>query len=197
VICAHPSLPARTVKDLIALARARPGEINFATAGAGSGAHMATELFLFKAGVRMNHVPYKGTGPALTDLVAGHVALTFGAAAGTLPHVKAQRLRALAVTSAQRFSSEPSIPTVAESGLPGYEVLDWSGLLGPRGLPAAAVDRINDETNKVLTKKEVTERFQQAGLSAGGGEPAQFLERIRREMDMWREVVAKAKIAVN
>jgi tripartite-type tricarboxylate transporter receptor subunit TctC len=158
---------------------------------------MATELFLFRAGVTMNHVPYKGTGPALTDLMAGHVALTFGAAAGTLPHVKANRLRALAVTSAQRFSSEPSIPTVAESGLGGYEVLDWSGLIGPRGIARTVVDRLSDEIEKVLRRKDVAERFQQAGLSPGGGGPEQFLDRIRREMDMWREVVTKAKIAVN
>ncbi len=197
VICVHPSLPAANVKELIALAKRQPGQITFATAGAGSGAHMATELFIYRAGISMNHVPYKGTGPALTDLMAGHVTLTFGAAAGTLPLVKAHRLRALAVTSPQRFSAEPSIPTVAESGLPGYEVLDWSGLIGPRGLPRPVVERIHDETTKAFTRKEFAERFQQAGLSPGGGEPEQFLERIRREMDMWREVVTKAKISVN
>ena len=197
VICVHPSLPARNVKELIALARARPGEINFATAGAGSGAHMATELFLWKAGMKMNHVPYKGSGPAMTDLMAGHIALAFSSAAGAFPYVRANRLRALAVTSAQRFPSEPSIPTVAESGVPGYEVLDWGGLLGPRGLPRAVVERVNDETNKVVKRKDVAERFQQSGLTAGGGEPEQFLERIRREMGTWREVVARAKIAIN
>ena len=197
VICIHPSLPVHSVKELIALARSRPGEITFATAGTGSAAHMATELFLWKAGIVMNHVPYKGVGPALTDLMAGHIALAFSSAAGAFPYVRANRLRALAVTSVQRFPSEPSIPTLVESGVPGFEVLDWGGLLGPRGTPRAVIERINDETNKVLKRKDVAERFEQMGLNAGGGDPDQFLERIRRERETWSQVVTKAKIAVN
>jgi tripartite-type tricarboxylate transporter receptor subunit TctC len=197
VICVHPSLPVASVKELIALAKRAPGEITFASAGPGSGVHMATELFLFRTGVRMNHIPYKGGGPAVSDLIAGHVAVAFAAAAAALPHVKANRLRALAVTSAERFASEPEIPTVAESGVPGYDVLDWSGLIAPRAVPRPIVERLNDETNKALRRREVADRYQQQSLTPAGGDPEQFLERIRREMDTWRDVVAKAKIVVN
>lgn len=197
IVTVHPSLPARNVKELIALAKAKPGEINFASAGTGSGVHLATELFMHQAGIRMNHVPYKGTGPALTDTIAGQVTLILGSVAATLPHVKSGRLRGLAVTSTQRVPTAPAIPTVAESGLPGYEVLDWSSLIGPKGTPRAVVDRINGEVSKALAQKDIKERLQQDGLVPGGGTPEQLLDMIRREMDMWRKVIAEAGIKVN
>lgn len=197
VITVHPSFPAKTVKELIAIAKARPGQINFASAGTGSGVHLATELFMHQAGVRMNHVPYKGTGPALTDTISGQVTLLFGSVVASLPHVRSGRLRALAVTSAQRSAAVADIPTVAESGLPGYEVLDWSSLLAPRGTPPSVVDRLNGDVRKVLAQKEVVERLQQNGLAPGGGAPDQLLDMIRREMGMWRKVVAAAGIKAN
>ncbi len=197
VVTVHPSFPARTVKELIAVAKARPGEINFASAGTGSGVHLATELFMYQAGIRMNHVPYKGTGPALTDTISGQVTLLFGSVVASLPHVKSGRLRALAVTSSQRSAAAADIPTVAESGLPGYEVLDWSSLLAPRGTPPTVVDRLNGDVRKVLAQKEVIERLQQNGLAPGGGAPDQLMDMIRREMEMWRKVVAAAGIKAN
>ena len=197
VVTVHPSFPARTVKELIAVAKARPGEINFASAGTGSGVHLATELFMYQAGIRMNHVPYKGTGPALTDTISGQVTLLFGSVVASLPHVKSGRLRALAVTSSQRSAAAADIPTVAESGLPGYEVLDWSSLLAPRGTPPTVVDRLNGDVRKVLAQKEVIERLLQNGLAPGGGAPDQLMDMIRREMEMWRKVVAAAGIKAN
>jgi tripartite-type tricarboxylate transporter receptor subunit TctC len=196
IVTAHPSLPVRTIRQLIALAKARPGEINFGSAGTGSGVHLATELFMHQAGIKMVHVPYKGTGPALSDIMAGQITLLFGSVAATLPHVKSARLRALAVTSAQRMSADPSIPTIAESGLPGYEVLDWNALIAPKNTPRAVVDRINGEIRKVLAQKDLEDRFLQDGLSAGGGTPEQLLDLIRKEMEMWRQVIAAAGIKV-
>ncbi len=197
IVTVHPSLPVKSIRELIALAKAKPGEINFASAGAGSGVHLATELFMHQSGIRMNHVPYKGTGPALTDTMAGQVTLLFGSVAASLPHVKSGRLKALAVTSAQRMNADPSIPSIAESGLPGYEVLDWSALIAPKGTPRAVVDRINGEVRKVLAQKDLEDRFQQEGLSAGGGSPEQLLDMIRREMETWRKVIAAAGIKIN
>jgi tripartite-type tricarboxylate transporter receptor subunit TctC len=197
IVTVHPSLPVKTVKELIGLAKARPGEINFASAGTGSGVHLATELFMYQAGIRMNHVPYKGTGPALTDTMAGQITLIFGSVAATLPHVKSGRLRGLAVTSAQRIAAEPSIPSVAEAGLPNYEVLDWSSLVAPKGTPRPVVERINGEARKVLAQKDFEARLQQDGLSPGGGTPEQLLDMIRREMEQWRKVIDAAGIKVS
>ena len=152
---------------------------------------------MYQAGIKMNHVPYKGTGPALTDTMAGQITLLFGSVVASLPHVKSNRLRALAVTSAQRMSTDPAIPTIAESGLPGYEVLDWNALIAPKGTPRAVVDRVNGEVRKVLAQKDLEERFQQDGLAAGGGTPEQLLDMIRKEMEMWRKVIAVAGIKIN
>jgi tripartite-type tricarboxylate transporter receptor subunit TctC len=197
IVAVHPSLPVKTTRELIAFAKSKPGQINFASAGTGSGVHLATELFMYQAGIKMNHIPYKGTGPALTDTIAGQATLLFGSVAATLPYVKSERLRAIAVTSAQRMSADPSIPTVAESGLPGYEVLDWDALIGPKALSRQIVDRVNSEVKKVLAQKDVENRFLHEGLSAGGGTPEQLLDMIRKEMEMWRKVIAEAGIKVN
>jgi tripartite-type tricarboxylate transporter receptor subunit TctC len=197
IVTVHPSLPARSIGELIALAKARPGEINFASAGPGSGVHLATELFMHQAGIKMNHVPYKGTGPALTDTMAGQVTLIFGSVAATLPQVKSGRLRGLAVTSAQRIAAAPSIPTVGESGVPHYEVLDWSSLVAPKGTPRPVVDRLNGEVRKVLAQIDFETRLQQDGLAAGGGTPEQLLDMIRREIEQWRKVIDAAGIKIN
>jgi tripartite-type tricarboxylate transporter receptor subunit TctC len=194
IVCVHPSLPVKNVRELIALAKARPGQINFATAGTGSGVHLATELFLYMADVKMNHIPYKGTGPALTDTIAGQTNLIFGTSSAALPMVKAGRLRALAVTTAQRVVTEPNLPTVAESGVPGYETFAWQALAGPRGLPRPVVDRVNGDVIKIIAQKDMLERFQHEGMVPAGSTPQQLMDLIKREIGVWHKVVVRAGI---
>ncbi len=196
IVCVHPSLPVKNIKELIALAKARPGQINFATAGTGSGVHLATELFLYMADIKMNHIPYKGTGPALTDTIAGQTNLIFGTSSAALPMVKAGRLRALAVTTGQRLATEPNIPTVMESGLPKYETFAWQALAGPKNLPRPIVDRLNADITKIIAQKDMLERFQQEGMVPAGGTPQQLLDLVKREIDVWHKVVVRAGIRV-
>lgn len=197
LVVVHPSMPVKNIKDLIALAKAKPGEINYATSGQGSIVHMATELFLSMAGVKMTHIPYKGTGPALTDTISGQTTLLFGSIASTLPYTKSGRLRPIAVTTAKRIPAEPGIPSIAESGVPGYDVTNWHGLIGPKGMPRPIVDRINGEVAKIIKQKEMEAQLQSDGLSADGGPPEEFQERIRKEIDQWKKVVARAGIKPN
>ena len=197
VIVVHPSLPARTTRELIALAKARPGQITYGTSGTGAIVHLTTELFLYMAGIKMTHVPYKGGGPAMTDLIAGQIQLVFATTQVGLTQVKAGRLRALAVTTPERIRAEPGIPTVAESGVPGYQVTNWHGLIGPKGLPRSVVDRLNGEMNKILKAKEMEERLQSDGVSPAGGTPEQLAEQIRKEIEQWRQVVMRAGIRIN
>jgi tripartite-type tricarboxylate transporter receptor subunit TctC len=197
VIVVHPSLPVRTTRELIALARARPGQIIYGSSGQGAIVHLTTELFLYMAGVKMTHVPYKGGGPAMTDLLAGHIQLVFATAPVGLPQAKAGRLRALAVTTSARVPAEPGLPTVAESGVPGYEVTNWHGLIGPKGLPPQVVERLNGEMTKIIRGKDMEERLQSDGLSAAGGTPEQLYEQIRKEIEQWRQVVLRAGIKIN
>jgi tripartite-type tricarboxylate transporter receptor subunit TctC len=194
LVVVHPSLPVRTTQDLIALARSRPGTLNFASPGLGTTLQLATELFANMAGIKLNHVPYKGTGPALADAIAGHTDLYFSGIAAALPHVRSGRLRAIAVTTTQRVAAAPDVPTVAESGVPDYEVVVWYGLGGPKGLPRAIVERINSEVTTALTSREVEEQLQNDGLSPAGGTPEQFLARIKREIEVWRKVVKDAGV---
>jgi len=196
LIAAHPSVPARTARDLIVLAKARPGELNFASSGQGSTGHMAGELFAFLSGARMTHVPYKGSGPALIDAIAGHISLNIGGIAASLPYVRSHRLKAIAVTTAQRVADAADIPTVAESGLPGYEVTNWQGLIAPKGLPAAIAERINLAIANALRQSDLIERFESNGLLPAGSTIPQFQIRIRRELLLWRDVANKAKIGI-
>ena len=189
LIVVHPSVPAKTIQELIALAKSRPGNLNYATPGQGGITHLATELFATMAGIKLNHVPYKGTGPALTDTIAGQTDLYFSTTAAALPHVKSGRLRALAVTTPKRLPFAPDIPTVAESGVPGYETIQWHGLIGPKGLPSPIVARINGEVAKLLELKETAEQLQNDGVSPAGGTPEQFLATIKKEIPIWRKVV--------
>jgi tripartite-type tricarboxylate transporter receptor subunit TctC len=149
------------------------------------------------AGLKMTHVPYKGGGPALQDLIAGHIQLVFATSQTSLPQAKAGRLRALAVTTPERIAAEPSLPTIAESGVPGYEVINWLAMIGPKGLPRAVVDRLNGETNTILKQKEFGERLEASGVSPGGGTPEQLHEQIRKEIAQWRKVVDRAGIKIN
>jgi len=197
VIVVHPSLPARSTRELIALAKARPKQITYGTSGQGAIVHLTTELFLYMAGVQMTHVPYKGGGPAMTDLIAGHIQLVFATAPVGLPQAKAGRVRALAVTTSERVPADPGIPTVAESGVPGYEVNNWHGLIGPKGLTRPIVERLNTEMTRILSQKEMEERLQSDGLSAAGGTPERLYEQVRKELEQWRQVVERAGIRVN
>ena len=196
LVVVHPSMPVKNAKDLIAIAKSKPGEINYATSGQGSIVHMATELFAMMAGIKMNHIPYKGTGPALTDTMAGNTTLLFGSIAATLPLTKGGRLRPIAVTTAKRIPALPNIPTIAESGVPGYDVTNWHGLIGPKGLPRPIVDRVNGEVNKIIKQKDMEEKLQADGVSPVGGTPEDFMKTIQREIPQWKKVAAQAKVKV-
>jgi len=196
LVVVNPKVPAKTAAELIKLAKAKPGTLNFASAGQGSITHMACELFAYMAGIKMNHIPYKGTGPALTDTISGQTDLFCTSTATALPHVKAGRLRALAVTTANRLAAEPNVPTLAESGVKGYDVALWHGLIGPKGMPKVAVDKMNAEVNKLLKSKETADQLQTDGVSPKGGTPAAFREQIRKEVDLWKKTVAATGVKV-
>jgi tripartite-type tricarboxylate transporter receptor subunit TctC len=194
LIVVHPSLPIKTMKDLIALGKSKPDGLSYATSGQGSIVHLSTELFLFMAGIKAVHIPYKGTGPALTDTMAGNTQFLFGSIAAALPIVKQGRLRAVAVTTAKRSPALPDIPTVAESGVKGYDVILWHGLIGPKNLPRPIVDRVNGELNRGLTAKDMAEKLATDGVAAAGGTPEQFAAIIKRDIDVWRGVVKRAGV---
>jgi tripartite-type tricarboxylate transporter receptor subunit TctC len=196
LVVVHPSLPARTMRDLIALAKARPGQLPFGTAGQGTIVHLATELFLDMAKVKMIHIPYKGGAPALTDLIAGQVSLVFSPMQISLAQAKAGRVRALAVTTAERVAAEPDIPTIAESGVPGYEATNWFGMIGPKGVPRPVVERLNRELVKAVRLKDVEERMYADGISPLGGPPEDLHAQIAREIPQWRAVIERAKVRV-
>jgi tripartite-type tricarboxylate transporter receptor subunit TctC len=194
MVVVHPSLPVANLRELVALAKAEPGRVFFASSGQGSINHLATELLASMAGFKLNHVPYKGTGPALADTLGGQTNATLGSTASTLPHVRAGRLRALAVTTTKRIASAPDIPTVAEAGVPGYETVLWHGLIGPKGLPQPVVERLNAEVSKVLQLKETAEQLQNDGVSPAGSTPGEFLAAITKEIELWRRVVNDAGV---
>lgn len=194
LLVTHPSLPAVNVKQLIALGRARPQQLIYASGGTGGVIHLSSELFADMAGIKMVHVPYKGLGPALTDLIAGQVQLLFGSITATLPQTKNGRLRALAVTTPKRTTAAPEIPTVAESGLKDYAVTQWHGLIAPKGLPKPILERINGDLNKIVQSKEMQERLAGDGVTAAGGTPEQFAALIKNEIGVWQNVVRKAGV---
>ena len=193
VIVANPAVPAKSLRELVALAKAKPGEINFASSGQGSIVHAASELFNQRAGIRMTHVPYKGSGPALTDTIAGTTQVFFSSASTAVAQVQAGKLRALAVTSS-RIPALPDVPTVAEQGVANYDVILWHGLIGPKGLPTEIVNKINAAVTKALKLKETEEQLRNDGVAPAGGTPQQFGTTIRNEIEMWRKVVAEANI---
>jgi tripartite-type tricarboxylate transporter receptor subunit TctC len=194
LIVVRPSLPVKSTRDLIALAKAKPGQVNFASSGQGSVIHMATELFQSMAGVKMNHIPYKGTGPALTDTIGGQTDVFFSSTATAVPHVQSGKLRAIAVTTLKRIPALPDVPTVNESGVKGYDVVLWHGLIGPKGLPRAIVNRINAEAGKALKVKETAAQLQNDGVAPAGGTPEQFAAQIKKEIGVWRKVAADAGV---
>jgi tripartite-type tricarboxylate transporter receptor subunit TctC len=193
VLSVHPSLPSKTTKELIALARSKPGELVYASSGVGGLTHMATELFNSMAKIKMIHVPYKSTGAAMADLLAGRAQLIVGSLLPTLPHFKTGKLRPLGVTTAKRWYSLPDVPTVAEA-LPGYEVELWFGVMAPRGTPQPIIDQLNGAVNKMVHEPEMKKNLDSQGMVPSGGSPAKFGERIRKDYDRWIRVVKVAGI---
>ena len=189
VIVANPALAANSLPELIALAKSKSGGLNYASSGNGQSTHLSAELFNAMAGVKMVHIPYKGSAPALTDVMGGQADLMFDTMLTAMPHVKGGRLKALAVTSAQRSIAAPELPTVAESGLPGYEAIAWNGILAPSGTPKAVVARLNAEIKKVLELPEVRQRIEAQGFSPSWNTPDVFSGFMKTEVDKWFKVV--------
>ena len=189
VLVVNPSLPVNSVADLIKLAKAKPGSINFASSGNGTSIHLSGELFKAMAGVDMTHVPYKGSAPALSDLISGQVQVMFDNLPSSLPQIKAGKLRAIAVTSLKRAPALPDVPTISESGLPGFEASSWFGVLAPAGTPPAVITRLNAEVDKWLQTPEAKEQLLAQGAQAAGDTPEQFAAFIRSETGKWAKVV--------
>jgi tripartite-type tricarboxylate transporter receptor subunit TctC len=196
LVAVHPSVPVKTLKELIQYAKQNPDKLAYGTSGSGSITHLATELFLDMAKIKIVHVPYKGTGPALNDAIAGTVQVLFGSVATTMQHVKSGRLRGLAVTTPKRIAAAPDIPTVAEAGVPGYDVILWHGLVAPKGVPKPIIDKLNAELNQVLKAKELEENLAADGVTPAGGTPEQFQALIRNDIERWRKVVQQAGVKV-
>ena len=197
LLVVHPSVAAKSTKEFIALLKAQPGKLNFASSGKGTISHLAGELFKFNTGVNMVHVPYRGGGPALVDVLGGQVQINFANILSSLPHVKGGRLRGLAVTSAKRSSAITELPTVTESGLPGYEVVQWNGVLAPARVPAAIVARLNSEIERMLALPEMKSRLAADGADAAGGPPEKFAAFIRSDIDKWTKVIKAANVQVD
>jgi tripartite-type tricarboxylate transporter receptor subunit TctC len=194
VLVANPAVPFKSVAELIAYAKANPGKLSYGSAGVGSTVHLAGEFFKHAAGIDIVHVPYKGSGPATTDLVAGQVQLMFGPAVNTLPLAQAGRLNALAVTSAKRSALAPDLPTIAESGIPGFDVVGWYGLAAPAATPPAAIARLNAAANAALKQSSLIEEFRLQGYEPVGGTPEEATAWIKTEVARWTAVIRDAGI---
>ena len=195
LVSMHPSVPIKTMKELIAHARANPGKLNFGSAGVGGLGHLAQELFRLQTKVDITHVPYKGSGPVMTALLSGEVASSFSSMVPSIPHVKAGRLRAIAVTVPKRSRALPDVPTIGET-VPGYEVTHWYGMWGPKNLPMDIVTRWNKEVARVLNTDGMKKWLAQEGLEPAGGPPDEFLQRIKSDVEKWKKVVKEAKIVI-
>jgi len=189
ILVVHPSLPVANVKELMALAKARPGQLNYSGSGMGAAAHLAAELFKSMTGTNIVHIPYKSAAPALTDLMAGETQLMFATSLSVIQHIKANRVRALGVTTAKRSRFLPDLPTIAEAGVPGFEASTWHGVLVPAGTPSAIVERLNSEINRMLQLADVRERLAAMGAEVVGGSGKEFADHIQREIPKWAKVV--------
>lgn len=194
VLSIHPSLPAKNLKELIALARAQPGQLNFASSGLGSSNQMAGELLNLMARIRITHVPYKGNNPALTDTIGGHVHMIFSGVPSLLPHIESGRLRAIGIGSLKRFASIPNVPTFDEAGVKGYEATTWFGLFAPAKTPKEIVTRLNGEIDRIIKSRDLSERFLKDGLEPTGGSPESFAAFIRAEIDKYARVMQAAGV---
>ena len=193
LVCLHPSVPIKTVKELIAYAKKNPQKLNYGSTGTGGITHLASELFNLMAGTKMTHVPYKGTGPAMNDLLGGQIQLMFGAMPAMVPQVKTNRLRGIAVTTTQRNNAVPDVPTIAEA-LPGYEAVLWYAAWGPKGLPKDIVQLWNREIDRIVHTPEMKERMAGEGLEPAGGAPERFRDVLKRDVAKWTKVVKAAGV---
>ena len=189
ILVIHPSVPAKTFKDFVAVARANPGKYTYASAGVGAGTHLAAELLKMLMKIDLVHVPYKGTGPALNDLIGGQVHMMVSTFASALPHTKSGRLRALAVTSAKRSNAAPEVPTLIEAGVPGFEYSTWYGLLAPAGVRRDIVQKLNGVSKQVLARDDVRQKFEAQGVDPLWNTPAEFSAYLKSETDKWAKVV--------
>jgi tripartite-type tricarboxylate transporter receptor subunit TctC len=194
ILVVHPSMPVTSVRQLVALAKSRPGELNYASSGTGGAGYLAMELFKSRTGIDVVHVPYKGAAPALTDVLGGQVPMMFITTPAAMPYVKTGRLRVLGVSSARRNLMLPEVPTIAESGYPGFENADWYGIIVPAGVPREIIARLNTETNRILALPETKERINALGADVAPGAPEQLDERIRNEVARWSKII-KAPLA--
>lgn len=197
ILVVHPSVPVNSVKELIAYLKARPGQINYASSGSGAAAHLAAELFKSMTGVDMVHIPFKGAAPALTDVIAGNSQLIFATALSVQPYLQAGRLRPLAVTTAKRIDSLPNLPTVAESGVPGFEASTWHGMVVPTGTPRAIIARLNSEVNAILKQPDVHKLLTNQGAHIEGGTPEHFAAYIKSEIPKWAKVIKDSGASVD
>jgi tripartite-type tricarboxylate transporter receptor subunit TctC len=195
VLVVNPTLPVKSVKDLIAVAKARPGQLNFASSGAGGTLHLSGELFKSLAHVNMNHIPYKGGAPAITDVVTGQVELMFSPIAIAMPHVEAGKLRPIAVTAAKRWPALPDLPTIVESGVPGYESTGWYGVVAPARTPREIVTRLNQEIVKLLGRADVRQQLASFDLEPVGSSPEQMTSHLKADIVKWAKVVKDAKLS--
>jgi tripartite-type tricarboxylate transporter receptor subunit TctC len=197
VVAVHPSLPVKNIKDLIALDHARPGQLSFGSSGSGAINHLAGELFNLMAKTHIVHVPYKGGGPAAIALMSGEISVIFGEPASLVPHIKAGKVRAIAVTSAKHSLGLPELPTIAETGVPGYEVISWNGMLAPAGTPPEIIKRLNAELNRIISVPDMQKRMIELGYEPVGGTPEKFGEHISAEIAKWAPVVKAAGVRVD
>jgi tripartite-type tricarboxylate transporter receptor subunit TctC len=194
VLVVHPSVAAHTVKDLVALAKARPGRLNFSSSGTGGVSHLSAELFNALAGIDVVHIPYKGAGPAMSALIGGEVQVMMATTPVSLPQIKANRVRGLAISSLKRSPLAPGMATIAESGFPGFETDTWYGVLAPAGTPPAVVRRLNTDTARVLEMPDVKAALEQQGAQPAGGSPDEFRRFIQSEIDKWAKAIRLAKV---
>lgn len=192
ILVVHPSLPVKTVKEFIALAKARPGQLNYASSGSGAAAHLSAELFKSMTNTQMTHVPYKGAGPALIDVLAGQCQVMFATSLSVQPYIQSGRVRPLAVTTAKRSATMPNLPTIAEAGVPGFEATTWHGVVAPARTPAAIINRLNGEINKMLKSPDVRDRLVGQGAEILGGSPQDFAQYIQVEIPKWTKVIRDA-----
>jgi tripartite-type tricarboxylate transporter receptor subunit TctC len=194
IVVVNPALGVKTLAELVALAKSKPGELNYGTAGVGVSNHLVTELFDDKAGIRMTHIPYRGTSLAVADLLAGQVQVVFADPVSALAHVRAGTLLALAVTSKERSPVAPNVPTIAESGYPGFDAVAWHGIMAPAGTPAAIVQRLNTEIVKALKDPEIAGLIEQQAMQIVGSSPETFASFIKQDIAIWKNVARQAKI---
>jgi len=197
VLVAHPSVPINNLRELIALAKAKPGQLNFASSGLGSSPHLAGEYFNMRAGTQIKHIPYKGGGPAIADVMGGHVQFLFSTVVQGIPHIKSESLKAIAIGSLKRSAALPDVPTIAESGIPGYDVTNWFGILGPRDMPRHIVEKLSTEIAKHLRNPEFMAKLAAEGAEPVGSTPAEFAQLISSEIEKYGRIVKETQIKVD